>query len=67
MSPPLACIEINSTFYDVLKLEKEKQTTKFIKYFDQHCFVAWFETLFLRGYNFTEIYHMNQSHKSCIT
>ena len=39
---PVACIEMNSTFYDVLKLKK---AMKFKKYFDQLCSVACFETL----------------------
>ena len=34
ISPPLACIEINSVFYDILKLKK---TSKFKKYFDRSC------------------------------
>ena len=42
ISTPLDCIEMNSTFYDVLKLKK---AIKFQKYFDQHCYVACFETL----------------------
>ena len=40
--PPLTCIEINSLFYDVLKLKK---ASKCKKYYDQHCYVASFETL----------------------
>ena len=43
ISTPLDCIEMNSTFYDVLKLKK---AIKFQKYFDEHCYVACFETLF---------------------
>ena len=42
--PPLTCIEMNSTFYEVLKLKK---AIKFKTYYDQHCCVACFETLFL--------------------
>ena len=44
ISPPLACIEMNLTFYDDLKLKK---AIKFEKYFDQHCYIACSETLFL--------------------
>jgi len=43
-SPPQACIEMNSIFYDVLM--QLKKVSQFKKYFDQHCFVACFETLF---------------------
>ena len=43
ISPRLACIEMDSTFYDVLKL---KTAIKFKKYFYQHWYVACFETLF---------------------
>ena len=42
ISPRLACIEMDSTFYDVLKL---KTAIKFEKYFYQHWYVACFETL----------------------
>ena len=42
ISPCLACIAMNSTFYEVLK---PKKVIKFKKYFDQHCNVACFETL----------------------
>ena len=44
--PPLANNEMNSIFYDVLKLEKARI---FKKYFDQHCYVVCFETLFQSG------------------
>ena len=40
---PLAYTEMNSIFYDVLKLEKG---SKIKKYFDQHRYVACFKTLF---------------------
>ena len=43
--PPPACIEKNSTSYEVWKLKK---AIKFKKYFGQRCYVAWFETLFFR-------------------
>ena len=36
-------LEMNSIFYDVLKLKK---ASKFKKYFDQYCYVACFEMLF---------------------
>ena len=42
-SPPLACTEMNLTFYDVLKLRK---AIKFKKYFDQECYVPCFATFF---------------------
>ena len=42
--PPPACIEKNSTSYEVWKLKK---AIKFKKYFGQRCYVAWCETLFL--------------------
>ena len=46
---PLArCIEMNSTFYDVLELKK---AIKLKKSFDQHFYVACFETTFFQfGY-----------------
>lgn len=43
ISYPLANIEMNSTFYDVLKLKK---ANKFKKYFDKHYYEACFETPF---------------------
>ena len=44
IGPPLVpCIEINSTFYDVLELKK---AIKLKKSFDQHFNVACFETTF---------------------
>ena len=42
-NPFLTCIEMNSTFYDVLKLKKAIQ---FKEDFDWDCYVAGFETLF---------------------
>ena len=41
ISPTLACIEMNSTFDDVLKLKKAIECKM---YFDQHCYVTCFET-----------------------
>ena len=38
----LACIEMKSIFYDVLKL---KRASKIKKYFDPHCYAACCETL----------------------
>ena len=44
IGPPLVpCIEMNSTFYDVFELKK---AIKFKKSFDQHFYVACFETTF---------------------
>ena len=36
-------LEMNSIFYDVLKLKK---ATKFKNYFNQYCYVSCFEMLF---------------------
>ena len=43
VSPPLACIEMSSTFFTTLSSLKSE---KINNYLDQHCYAAHFETIF---------------------